>query len=305
MNLLILGGGGFLGINTVRSLIKMNYVIHVLDRNINNLMFLNFPNVFFHIGLLNNTFLIEHLIKAHDINCIINMASGIIPSSNFELFSSDLSSNISPSVMLLKRIADLDILYIYISSGGTIYGEHNQNKLTEETFCKPISLYGFSKLIFENSILFAHQEFDLQYLILRPSNPYGFFQNPSKNQGFIPISIRKIINNEPIEIYGDGSTIRDYIWVEDLTDLIAKLIHSKIKNEIFNLGSGIGYNLNYIINVLKNISGCNIKVNFLPWRINDIRYVVLDTCKIRSRFNFTLTTLDDGIAKLFRGIDRD
>ena len=105
-------------------------------------------------------------------------------------------------------------------NGGTINGNHKINGVYIETDkLKPINYYGLSKLQLEELIKFECANKSLNYLILRPSNPFGRFQNIFGKQGLIPVVIGKVLNNEVIDIWGDGSIIRDYIPIEFLANI--------------------------------------------------------------------------------------
>jgi len=163
----------------------------------------------------------------------------------------------------------------------------------------PISYYGLSKQIIENSILFDHRSKSLRYLIIRPSNPFGSGQALNANQGLIAVAIGKILANEPIVVWGDGNSIRDYIYIDDLSNAFFQLIDKNVENDTINIGSGFGYSVHDIIARLKNIAGDGIKVKYENSRSVDVNKMILDITKLHSYIDVIHTPLETGMRKFY------
>ena len=181
---------------------------------------------------------------------------------------------------------------MYFSSGGTVYGNRNDVlPFVETDEMNPISYYGWSKQMMENSIQFMHRTVGLDYLILRPSNPYGHGQNLYGKQGLVAVAIGKLLKDETIEVWGDGSAVRDYIYVDDLASIFVKLIEENVHNTTLNIGSGRGYSINDVLAFLKIV--------YKNPRPVDVSSMVLDTSRLKELISYELTPFMDGIKKFY------
>jgi UDP-glucose 4-epimerase len=153
-------------------------------------------------------------------------------------------------------------------------------------------------MLIENYITFLNRTAMLPYIILRPSNVYGKYQQTDRAQGFISIALRKILQQQPIEIWGDGRAIRDYLSVSDLVECVSQLLESNIINETFNIGTGKGSTLLEIIEIFQDLTGENAEVVFKEKRKVDVDTMTLAIQKIQSAIDYHPLSLSDGIAKL-------
>lgn len=182
--------------------------------------------------------------------------------------------------------------FLFFSSGGTVYG-NSLKPISEENILHPMTLYSRSKTREEEVI----QESDLDYLILRLSNPYGGYQISGKRQGVIPILIRKAYQNDPFEMWIDGDSIRDYFYITDLAQAIRLLIQKEISREIINVGSGIGTSLNEVIHLTQEATGHPIRIVPKSSDVPVVRAIVLDISKLRRLTGYEPSvTMQQGIA---------
>lgn len=189
--------------------------------------------------------------------------------------------------------------------GGTIYGDRKGAVIpfTEKDPMAPISFYGWSKQMMENSILFMNRTQNLKYIIIRPSNPYGKGQNLHGKQGLIAVSLGKILSGEPIQVWGDGSAVRDYIYIDDLGKAVAEVLSDdSIVNETLNIGSGVGYSVNQIIDALRGVVKEDVKVEHISARQQDVSSVVLDTTKLKSLISFNPRVIEEGIEAFYKDV---
>ena len=165
---------------------------------------------------------------------------------------------------------------------------------------EPISYYGLSKQMIENSLQFEHRTAGLQYLVIRPSNPYGHGQNLFGKQGLIAVSIGRILSGEPITVWGNGCAIRDYIYIDDLSEAFCLLLQKGVVNEIVNIGSGKGVSINEIISILKEVTEEEVKVEFVESRKADVSNMILNITKLKTYIpELKLTDLKEGIANFY------
>jgi len=295
INILIIGGNSFIGKNLINVFNNKKYNLHILQRNFNDNEVNNYNYYYF------SYFDIEKIIKIiekNNINCVIDLISTLIPSSNLDQFDYEIRNNYSTKLRLLKLYAEFNIKYVYISSGGTIYGNNSEILQSEESILAPINFYGLSKLIFEQTIKNFSISHNLKYLIIRPSNPYGFNQNINKLQGFVSVALNNILLNKKIEIWGNGSVVRDYIYISDLVNAILDLIEKNIDNNIFNIGSGTGTTILQVIKEIEILTCKKAVLDFKNNRTIDVPINILDISKIKQFIHFDPIPLNTGI-KLF------
>ncbi|GGF12543.1 NAD-dependent epimerase/dehydratase family protein [Flavobacterium limi] len=304
-NILLIGGAGFIGTNLLNAFIDNDaYNMFVLETpfaNISKLQHLEKEITIFK-GVLADYDLLQSIILDHNINVVIHLVSTLVPGSSYDDYKREFENIIFPTVRLMGLCAEKNIKFIYFSSGGTIYGNNSQGKFLETDLREPISYYGLSKQIIEDSILFEHRRANLRYLIVRPSNPFGPGQSLNGVQGLIAVAIGKIMANEPITIWGDGSSIRDYIYIDDLVRIMYELINKNVENEIINIGSGIGHSINDILLHLRNIAGDKLMVKYETSRSVDVTSVILDISKLESFIEIKNTPLEDGIRMFYNDV---
>ena len=279
-SVLIIGGGGFIGTNLSHILSEQGAKITVVDQF--NVSVLN-PNIKFIQGNFADTNFLGDLFKKEKFDVVIHLISTLIPSSDYVDFSNskDLNSFATFELIRIMLENNSDKL-IYFSSGGTIYGDCEDDRICEDEKLKPQNYYGFSKLLIEEYIQLQARINNLKYVIVRPSNPYGKGQKSNSKQGLIAVALGKILNNKPIEIWGDGSVIRDYLHIDDLCLAIKKIILKDSWDKIYNIGSGKGISINKIISIIEEITKKKLEINYLPSRAVDVSINILDISKINS-----------------------
>lgn len=297
-SILLIGSTGFIGLNLIETLLPRctNMVITVRSHDKLPQHITTAPNVTIVQCTLKDKEHLQKIILEHNISTVLHLASKLIPSSTYEAFSKEMEEVIIPTFNILEFLANKNIKIIYFSSGGTVYGNVS-NLIHEDHPLNPISYYGYSKILIENYITFLNRTAMLPYIILRPSNVYGKHQQTDKAQGFISVALRKILQQQPIEIWGDGRAIRDYLSVSDLVQCVSQLLESNIVNETFNIGTGKGSTLLEIIEILQNLTGENAEVIFKEKRKVDVDTMTLAIQKIQSAIDYRPLPLSDGIAK--------
>ena len=301
-NILFIGGAGFIGSNLIQAFVgNSQYKIYVYEPNFANISRITHYNEDITIirGSLDDFENLKKLILTNDIEIVVHLVSTLLPGSSYNDYKNEFETVIFPTINLMSLCSELKIKLVFFSSGGTVYGNSTNEKFCESDILAPISYYGLSKQIIENNILFEHRTKKMEYLILRPSNPYGPGQSLFANQGLIAVSLGKIINKEPITIWGDGNSIRDYIYIDDLSKIFFNLIDNGIKNEIVNIGSGEGHSINDVITIFKNILPKSFEVEYEKSRKVDVTNMVLDISLLRSITKFIPTPLEIGIQKFY------
>jgi UDP-glucose 4-epimerase len=278
VNVLILGGTGFIGSNLCHSLLKRGYKVRIMDRTMKKMDFDSSG-----IEFIEADFIQVHDFKPflQDIDVVFHFISTTVPATSNGNKVFDISSNVCSTLRLLDDIIQTNVKkIIFLSSGGTVYGQSEMNPIPEEYPTNPICSYGIQKLTIEKYLYYYYHEYGLDYQIIRLANPYGRGQNGKNGQGVIPIFIRKILRNEEIQIWGDGLTTRDYIYIDDVIAAVCLLLEYTGSNKILNLGSGQGSTLIDIVNVISEVVNKEPNIRFLEARSIDVKTNVLDITKI-------------------------
>lgn len=298
---LLIGGAGFIGAAITKELLFKGNEVSIFElpeANISRVKSIQ-DRISIYRGNLTQIDVIKEIIVKNKISIVFHLASSLIPSSGEDQYNNDLENVVLPTIKLLPIFSKLKVKFVFFSSGGAIYGKKTNGIFSENDMLRPISYYGQSKLIIEESIKFESRRSGLSYLILRPSNPYGIGQSLYGKQGLIATCIHNILTNQPIEIWGDGSVVRDYIYIDDFVNIVAEILNKKAENQIVNIGSGQGYSVNQVLDVFKIlIKEKNIDLKFLEGRPVDASTIVLDVTKLNSIISYEFTSLENGI-KIF------
>lgn len=301
---LFIGGAGFIGSNIIRYLLLNGGVqIHVAEPFFANLQRLNVEDVVIHRVSINDIQAIRTLIVTNHIDVVVHLVSTIVPGSTYDDFISEFTNVTFPTVRLMEICAENKIKFVYFSSGGTIYG--NRKELEKSGFQEtedmaPISYYGWSKQMMENGILFMHRTQGLEYIIIRPSNPYGKGQDIYGKQGLIAVALGKVLNHEPITVFGDGSAIRDYIYISDLVEAVGKILCLEdARNMTLNIGSGIGYSINEVLDIISGVVNEELDIKYIESRKSDVSSIILNIEKLKTLIDFSPRTLEEGVKEFY------
>ena len=304
MKILVTGGTGFIGSHTVEELVSGEHSVKVLAQSSQLPEYaLNLKNkVQFLQGDFGEAAILEEALT--DIECVVHLAWTTLPQSTTDHPVFDIQSNVVGTINLLENCIKSNVnKIVFISSGGTVYGIPNSLPIKESDVVYPICAYGISKLAVEKYIYLYHHLHGLDYIVLRVSNAYGERQNLFKGQGVIGIWLYKLFQQQSLEIWGDGSTIRDYIYVKDVAKAIRRAVETKGKCGVFNTGTGQGYSLKQLLSIIGQSLGIHIDVKFKQGRKFDVPVNVLDISKIRHDLAWSPSTnIDRGIAKVWQWI---
>lgn len=304
---LILGGGGFIGSHLADALLAKNFDVVIFDKlnfsrkNINHIL----DKVKIVEGDFNNEIDLKTALK--DIDIAFHLVSSTLPANSNENPIYDVETNLVSSLRFLNEAFINGISkIIFISSGGTVYGIPERLPIKEYHPRKPICSYGIIKKTIEDYLYMFERLYGLDYYVFRLSNPYGERQNPFVAQGVIPVFLKKLIKGEKIEIWGDGSVERDYIYINDAVNALIKCLEVNPKERIFNLGSGKGYTLNDIIGIIEKVTGKKTKVEYKEKRNIDVPVNVLDNKLISEKLSWKAETdIETGILKTYEYLKKE
>lgn len=279
---LVIGGAGYIGYHLLPLLIKSGRSVTVLGRR--DLLSKALPlGVEYLRGDFSDLVLLQRLLNCHDE--VIHLAYATVPNTSYDSPLLDLLENLPPTVQLFSEVAKKGVKLLFVSSGGTVYGEAKSLPINEMHSTKPISPYGLTKLTLENYASLYSATKGLKYLCVRPANAYGVGQAPFRGQGFISTAIASVMQNKVVNIFGETGTVRDYIYVTDLAEGILNVLTRGQLGETYNIGTGIGLsNLDVILHldpILAN-KGYKTKLKYLPTRDFDVKFNYLDYEKAKS-----------------------
>jgi UDP-glucose 4-epimerase len=300
MRALVIGGSGFIGSHLVDTLISEGQKVRVFDRAENP--FRATPKgVEFRQGNFTDTALIAEALA--DVDVVYHLLSTTVPSTSNLDPVADISGNLIGTVRLLELMRNVGVRrMVYLSSGGTVYGIPQSELISESHLERPISSYGIVKSAIEKYLLMEQHLHGMKPVILRASNPYGPRQGHGGIQGVIGTFLWRTAHEEPIQVWGDGTVVRDFIHVRDLAKLCA-ICGSGDLTGIFNAGSGEGTSISEILAIVAEVLNREIEVTYTPGRGFDVPRVVLDMSAITERTGWQAETqLKDGILETWRWI---
>lgn len=293
---LITGGAGFIGSHIADKLLENNYKVVILDNlssgSLDNLQ--NSDNLkLYRVNIEKDN--LEDIFETEKPDYVIHLAAQT--SVNYSISNTyyDADMNIMATIRLLDVCKKYNIKKFITASSAAVYGNPKYLPIDENHPTEPMSPYGLSKLTMEKYIQLS----GIPYIIFRFSNAYGPRQRSSKESGVIAIFDKAMKENMPINIYGDGTQIRDFIYVEDIAQIAVKMLKSEIQDEIFNFSTNKGVNLNELFERMSKIYGYQKSPNYLPERAGDIKDSILSNEKICSKFkDIHFTEIQTGLNKL-------
>ncbi len=299
---LALGAGGFIGSHLVDSLVSRGYPVRALDRFVPNVRPLFQPSPL--VEIVNGNFLNRgEMVDALDgVDTVIHLVSTTNPATAENDPLIDIETNVRGSVQLFDQCVKSGVRrVIFTSSGGTVYGDWSQLRpITEDDPTKPVSPYGIGKLAVENYLRYFQRKFGLESTIFRVANPYGERQPFWKKQGVIPIFLDAITSHRPITVMGDGSMTRDYVYVRDVTDMIADSVSAEPLHAVYNLGSGVSISVNQVIETIEQVTGIDAIRRSVPTPATFVQSSVLDMSRYVAEFGpHPAVPFADGIARTY------
>lgn len=301
MNILLFGAAGFIGSNLALYLAKTtDNKITLLDRKrelfsipeiVNNKSITIYESIFDE----NTEF--DQVLQGQDI--VYHLVSTTVPGTSNLQIPQELSANVVATAKMLEACVRCGVKkVIFLSSGGTVYGREMQCPLHENTPTYPINSYGVQKITIEKLLYLYNYLYGLDYRVVRLANPYGPYQNPNGILGAATTFTYKALKKEEIIVYGDGSVVRDYIYIDDVIRAMANIVEKDSKYKIFNLGSGYGTSIQQLINVIGSTLGVDLKIKYLSERKVDVPVNYLDISRYENTFGkLNPISLEEGIRK--------
>jgi len=295
--ILLVGGGGFLGQALAKTLLSNGYEVSRVDCRLMSPLTAQ-DHVL--VGDISNSDFIQPLLN----NCdtLVHLASATTPSTSATSPFMEVEANIGPTLRLLELAQQTDLRHlVYISSGGTVYGNPERLPAAESDPSSPLSYHAAGKVALE-SFLHAYRHLSGKVVtVLRPSNLYGPEQPLRSNFGIIRTMLENVRTGQPLTIWGDGENVRDYLYIDDMVAACCRLIERTCDSETFNVGAGIGTSINRLHQIIENIVGESISVRHLPARPLDVRAITLDSSKLMKTAEWVPTiSLEEGVYRTWQ-----
>lgn len=287
MKIVIFGGGGFIGSTIADRLLLDGHHLRIFERPrvAAYRKFTEFERVEWMTGDFSSAHDISDAINGTDV--ILHLVSTTLPKNSNDDPIYDVHSNLVATLQMLNAMLAHDVRkIIFISSGGTVYGNPLYLPIDEKHPTEPLVSYGITKLAIEKYLQMYSHLYGLKTVTLRVANPYGGRQRTETAQGAIGVFLSRALNDLPIEIWGDGSVTRDYIHVSDVAEAFVKAIEYQGSEHCFNISSGDGVSLNDLIGMLEIVLGQNIKVSYKSGRSFDVPVSILSNSLAKAELSW-------------------
>ena len=299
MRIVLLGAAGFIGTNlTIKLAEDPASDIVVVGRNpahFQNIERFGFPNVCFLQSDLTAETNYDELLRDADV--VYHLLSTTVPTTSNQQIPEELKSNVLLSANLFEACVRQGVKkVVFLSSGGTVYGKDAECPIPEETPTNPITSYGLQKVTIEKLLSLYSYMYHLDYRIIRLSNPYGPYQRPNGILGAVTTFTYKALRGEEISVYGDGSVVRDFIYIDDAVRGILQIVNGESSHRTFNLGCGYGTSIRTVLETIETVLGIQLNVHYTEARPVDVPTNYLDIRRYENAYgSLNPVSLETGI----------
>ncbi len=295
MNILVTGGAGFIGSQIADEYEKLGHKVIIADNMSTGVKeFINPKAEFYEIDIRDEK--IGEIFKKHKIDIINHHAAQIDLRKSVSDPKFDVDVNIVGSINLLQHAIENNVKkFIFASTGGAIYGEHDYFPADEKHPTRPYAPYGINKNTIEKYLFYYNHVYGLNYIVFRYANVYGPRQNPFGECGVVAIFTDKMLKNICPVINGDGEQTRDYVYVQDVVDANVLALDAN-GPVIYNIGTGVETSVNYIFNKVNEYAVTKFKENHGPAKKGEQLRSVLSSEKIKNELGWNPeVNMDEGL----------
>jgi UDP-glucose 4-epimerase len=284
MSCLVLGGGGFIGTHLCRELRRHGARVHGFGRSRTS------PEALAGIPWTNGEFTdraaLARAVEGSEV--VFHLLGSSTPDSSNKDPLGDLLSATVPTLQLLELCRGSSVRkVVFVSSGGTVYGIPSLLPIPESAPTDPISAYGIGKLAVEKYLALYHHLHGNDFCVLRVANPFGPYQNPDRRQGLIAAFMHRLARDQPIEIWGDGKVVRDFIYIDDVIKALLAAVGYDGPHRVFNVGAGVGRSVLDVVQDIGRVLGRSQVVPVhKPGRAADVPVNILDIALIGREFGW-------------------
>ena len=296
---LVTGGAGFIGAHVTNELIKLGHHVIVLDdlsggfaNNVN-------PKAQFIQGSILDVGLLEKIFRENKIDYVYHLAAYAAEGLSHFIRKFNYENNLIGSINLINEAVKNKIKFFVFTSSIAVYGACPP-PMNESMTPRPEDPYGIAKLAVEQDLKSAHEMFGLNYIIFRPHNVYGEYQNlGDKYRNVVGIFMNQLMQGKELSVFGDGMQTRAFSYIGDVAPYISNSVNiPEAKNEIFNIGADKEYTVNELAETISDVMGMKGKIRYLPAR-NEVVHAYADHAKATQVFNIkNICSLRDGIERM-------
>ncbi len=289
MKVVITGGAGFLGSHVVDALIARGDQVVVIDHHSKDKR--RFPNDKSTVHKISfGDPHVKDILLQEKPDAIVHLAAQISVTKSIADPVLDAERNIRDSLQLLQSAVDAGVQkVVFASSGGAIYGDHPKRPTPLLETAQPLSPYGVAKQSFEWYLGHFYKEHGLQYVSLRFSNLFGPRQQVTKPMGegnVISLFLDRIlVTGEPITIFGDGTSSRDFLYVDDAVDAILKALDQPYVG-VVNVGTGKATTVQGLYDLVTMIHGTTHPVLHEPYRKGEVMHSIIHPGSAKKLLNW-------------------
>lgn len=296
--ILILGAGGFLGCALARRLASDGCRVYRVMRQPTPAFGAN-DSV--HTGDLADTALMREMLM--HCGTVFHLASATSPGSSAHRPSQEAELNLLPTLRFLDVMQEFPgRRLIFVSSGGALYGNPKIELAPETHPTTAMSYHGAGKMALESFLVTFSRLTGTNLTVLRPSNLYGPAQPLKSGFGLVRTMLQHIRQGTAMEIWGDGETVRDFLYIDDMVEVCRRMqARPEFGGDVFNIGAGVGHSINQLRQLAQQVTGRSLAVAYQPQRQVDVSRIVLDCSKIRLRLGWAPTVpLTDGLTRTWQ-----
>ncbi len=303
--LLLIGGMGYVGRQLQAPLLKAGCRVHVLDKTAPEKR--GNEEIEFHEGLLSDESVLRDVLQR--CGTVFYLASASVPTTTVKHPAREGELNVLPFLKFLDIFQDYQGVHLlYISSGGTIYGNPDTIPVDESSPVAPISYHGAGKAAIEAFLRVCSSQFGHRITILRPSNLYGPDQPYVPGFGIVRTMLEKLKRDEAVEVWGDGEIVRDYLYIDDFLAACLSCMQAgsqQQKFRIFNVSSGQSLSIKQLCDVIEEATRRRLKNRFLPGRAIDVKSVILDCSRIKTELGWQpVVGMSEGIRRTWQWMQK-
>ena len=295
MNILVTGGAGFIGSQIADKYIRLGHTVIIIDNMSTGVQdFINPQAIFYEMDIRDDG--VSDVFRKHKIDVINHHAAQIDLRKSVDDPKFDVDVNVVGSINLLQNAVHYQVSkFIFASTGGAIYGDHDYFPADENHPTRPYAPYGINKLTVEKYLFYYNHVYNLDYTILRYANIYGPRQNPFGECGVVAIFTEKVLNGSQPLINGDGEQTRDYVYIDDVVK--ANVLPLNNSNPtIFNIGTCTETSVNYVFQKLNEFAGTKYPEKHGPPKKGEQRRCRLSYDKIKKELGWSPgITIDEGL----------
>ncbi|MDP3008669.1 MAG: NAD-dependent epimerase/dehydratase family protein [Methylococcales bacterium] len=286
MRCLVLGASGFIGGHLITSLADSGHQVVAYARHFDsNHSISTNTNIEYVTGDFCNEQRWNELLTG--VQVCYHLISTTVPKSSNDDPIADVTGNIIGTLHFLEAAKKKNVRIVFASSGGTVYGRINTDSIDEHHPTDPLCSYGITKLAIEKYLLLYRELHGMRSVVLRIANPYGEGQQPDAIQGAVAVFMGRVLRGHTIDIWGDGSVVRDYIYVQDVVQAMIAASEYGGRLNVFNVGSGVGVSLLELLGMIEQVTAKKADIIFHPSRSFDVPRNVLNITAAQKELEWT------------------